>query len=273
MKESISPLLKNILADKRKEVHERKELVPLKKLEKSIHFTAPVVSLKKYLLREDMAGIIAEVKRRSPSAGELHPYLSVPDLSVGYMQAGASALSILTDAKYFGGKGEDVTAARQANFCPILRKEFIIDEYQIIEARSLGADVILLIASCLTLQEMKRFSSLAQSLGLEVLVEVHSEEELRQVLEYSSLVGVNNRNLDTLVTSVDVCRRLASLIPPEVICVAESGLRDAEIVVELRQAGYRGFLIGEHFLTNHEPAASCRKMVEKIKHLTKVRSK
>ena len=171
----MSNILDQIVAHKREEVAKRKEIYPVKLLEQSIYFNTPTVSLSKYLRRPDKLGIIAEFKRRSPSKGDINPYASVEEVSIGYMQAGASALSVLTDTHFFGGKNEDLTEARKFNYCPILRKDFVIDEYQIIEARSIGADAILLIAACLEKAEIKSLAALAQSLGLEVLIEIHNE--------------------------------------------------------------------------------------------------
>ncbi|MCL4150186.1 UNVERIFIED_CONTAM: hypothetical protein GTU68_058628, partial [Idotea baltica] len=186
-------ILDKIVAHKKEEVAQQKALYPVKLLEQSTG----------YLTRPDKSGIIAEIKRKSPSQGDINPYVSVEKVSIGYMQAGASALSILTDSNFFGGKNEDLTLARRMNYCPILRKEFIIDEYQIIEARSIGADAILLIASILEPKTLAKFGALAQSLGMEVLMEVHDQEELDSSLcEYIDLVGVNNRNLKDFTVDI-----------------------------------------------------------------------
>src|ERR1041385_4589017 len=163
-------ILEKIIAHKRKEVAERKSLYPVKLLEKSIYFSSPCVSLRKYLLRSDKVGVIAEFKRRSPSKGVINRYAPVERTSIGYMQAGASALSVLTDSEFFGGKSEDLSTARKFNYCPILRKDFTIDEYQIVEAKSIGADAILLLANVLDAKKVKAFAKFAKSLGLEVLL-------------------------------------------------------------------------------------------------------
>ena len=168
-------ILEKIVVQKRIEVAEQKALIPTALLEKSIYFKSPTVSLKSYLLREDKSGIIAEFKRKSPSKGDINKYAKVDEVTLGYMQSGASALSVLTDEQFFGGSDNDLKKARKLNYCPILRKDFIIDEYQIIEARSIGADAILLIASVLSKEEIIRFSNLAKKLSLEVLLEVHNE--------------------------------------------------------------------------------------------------
>jgi len=156
---SVMTILQKIVEHKKKETAERESVVPIKLLEKSIYMETPVVSLRKYLLREDKTGIIAEFKRRSPSKGDINPYASVEQVSIGYMQAGASALSVLTDEHFFGGKNADLTEARKYNFCPILRKDFVISEYQIVEARSIGADAILLIGECLEKNSIQKSKS------------------------------------------------------------------------------------------------------------------
>ena len=189
-------ILEKIIVDKYKEVAERKSLVPVKLLEKSTFFEGKVVSMKKYVTHPEKSGIISEFKRKSPSKGMINGAASVETVSIGYMQAGASALSILTDKDYFGGSNEDLKIARKFNFCPILRKDFVVDEYQIIEAKSIGADCILLIAAALEPEKLKSLAYFAKSLGLEVLLEVHDGDELAQSINDGvDLIGVNNRNL------------------------------------------------------------------------------
>lgn len=258
-------ILDTIIAHKRKEVAERKELYPRRLLEKSIFFATRPVSLKHYLTRPDRAGIIAEIKRRSPSRGVLHPNVSVERLSLGYMRAGASALSVLTDGEFFGGSNADLTAARKLNFCPILRKDFTVDEYQILEAKSIGADAILLIARVLEPEQIRRFAELAHSLGLEVLLEVHSADELaRSMCEGIDLVGVNNRNLQDFTVSTELSLELAPRIPAGVIKVSESGIDTAEAIATLAAAGYQGFLIGEAFMRRSRPEEACRRLFEEV---------
>lgn len=261
-------ILDEIVAHKRTEVTESKELYPVKLLERSPYFASETVSLRTYLQRPDSAGIIAEIKRRSPSKGALHPHLSVEQLSIGYMQAGASALSILTERRYFGGSPEDLKIARRFNFCPILRKDFIFDEYQVLESKSIGADVILLIARMLTLAELKELTRVAQSLGLEVLVEVHHEEELDRALESGAdIIGVNNRNLDTLEMDVGTSFRLIKKIPADRVRISESGISEASTIADLRRAGFQGFLIGESFLKGPKPERSCQKLVSEVRRI------
>jgi indole-3-glycerol phosphate synthase len=262
-------ILDQIVAHKQKEVAERKSLYPVKLLEKSIYFETQPVSLKKYLLRPDKVGIIAEFKRKSPSKGMINPYVSVERTSVGYMQAGASALSVLTDTSFFGGKNEDLTTARKFNFCPILRKDFTIDEYQIVEAKSIGADAILLIAAILTPEQIRLLASVAKSLKMEVLLEVHNREELeRSITPAIDALGVNNRNLKDFSVDINLSKELASSIPDEFVKVSESGISQAETIAELSSYGYRGFLVGETFMKNSRPEKACADLIEKLRMLT-----
>ena len=258
-------ILEEIIAYKRVEVKERKDLVPIKLLEKSTFFQTPTVSLKEYILREDKSGIIAEIKKQSPSAGVINSNVSIERISIGYMQAGASALSILTDNHFFGGSNEDLTTARIFNFCPILRKDFVIDEYQIIEAKSIGADAILLIAAVLKENELKRLATFAKTLGLEVLVEVHNRSEIYKSLDDVDLVGVNNRDLTSFDVSIDTSLELFEHLPDGVAKISESGISTPEAVHKLLATGYRGFLIGESFMKENRPEDACRRFVQKVK--------
>jgi indole-3-glycerol phosphate synthase len=261
-------ILDQIIEHKRKEVEERKSLYPVKLLEQSIYFNTPCVSMKKYLLRDDKSGIIAEIKRKSPSKGVINPHVSIERTSIGYMQAGASALSILTDKQFFGGSSEDLTVARQFNFCPILRKDFMIDEYQIIEAKSIGADAILLIAAALEAKQVKSLATFAHALGLEVLFEVHSKEELYpEAMDVVDMIGVNNRNLKTFEVDIDLSKRLASLIPDHVIKISESGISDPKTIIDLKKFGYRGFLMGENFMKHSRPERAAKDFVRELKSL------
>ena len=262
-------ILAQIVEHKRKEVKERKSLFPTKLLEQSIYFDTRTVSLKKYLLREDKQGIIAEIKRRSPSQGAINPYVSVEKTSIGYMQAGASALSILTDQKYFEGKNEDLMTARKFNFCPILRKEFIVEEYQLLEAKSIGADAILLIAAVLSPAEIKKLSDFSHSLGLEVLMEVHNEEELRSNLHDSiDIIGVNNRNLKTFSVDINTSKALSPIIPNHYVKISESGIGDPYTVLGLREYGFQGFLMGQNFMQHSRPEKACAQFIETLSKLS-----
>ena len=257
-------ILDKIVVQKKKEVAEKKELYPTPLLEKSTFFDSQTISLSHYIKRKDKSGIIAEFKRKSPSKPAINLYANAEEVSISYMQAGASALSILTDTTFFGGKSEDLIAARKYNFCPILRKDFIIDEYQIIEARSIGADAILLIAEILTKEKISQLSSLAHSLGMEVLLELHSESQLEKYAEGIKLIGVNNRDLDTFETDVNFSKQLISKLPTEVIKISESGIHSAGVVRELKEIGYDGFLIGERFMQNAHPGDACKSFIQEI---------
>ncbi|MCC9167388.1 indole-3-glycerol phosphate synthase TrpC [Pontibacter harenae] len=261
-------ILDEIIAHKYKEVAERKELYPVKLLEKSLYFETPTVSLERYLLRPDKSGIIAEIKRKSPSRGDINPYVSVERTSIGYMQAGASALSVLTDQNYFGGKNEDLMVARKYNYCPILRKDFTVDEYQIVEAKSIGADAILLIAAALEPARLKELAAFARSLDLEVLLEVHDKEELDASFnEHVSVLGVNNRSLKTFKTDVRLSLELASFIPQGVTKISESGITEPKVMVELKQAGYNGFLVGERFMQTGRPERAAAEFIKELRAL------
>ena len=257
-------ILDKIVAHKKKEVAKRKELYPTSLLENSTFFNGQTVSLSQYVQREDKSGIIAEFKRRSPSKPSINLYADVEEVSMGYMQNGASALSILTDEHFFGGSSADLTIARRYNFCPILRKDFIIDEYQIIEARSIGADAILLIAEILTKEEVDHLAKMAHSLNLEVLMEIHSEQQLDKYTDQINLIGVNNRDLDTFVTDIETSKKLYDKLPQEATKISESGIHNVDAVHELKSIGYDGFLIGERFMSTANPGDACRKFVQDI---------
>ena len=271
---SQATILDTIVAHKRTEIASRRELVPVKLLETSLYFNAQPLSLRKYLLREGGSGLIAEFKRKSPSKGWINQYAPVERTTLGYMQAGAVALSILTDTEFFGGKNEDLTTARRFNFCPILRKDFVVDEYQILEAKSVGADAVLLIAAVLTPAEIDSLGRLARSLGLEVLLEVHDAEELARSANADAvdLIGVNNRNLHDFTVSLDTSLELAAAIPNEFVKVSESGISTAAAIGQLREVGYRGFLLGEAFMRHARPERACATLVQEIAALPKTES-
>jgi len=260
-------ILDKIIAHKEKEVAARRELYPTKLLEQSIYFETPAVSLKKYLLREDKSGIIAEFKRHSPSKGDINPYAKVESVTIGYMQAGAAALSVLTDEQFFKGKNEDLTETRTFNFCPILRKDFVIDDYQIVEAKSIGADAILLIAECLKKEQVAALAKTAKGLGLEVLMEIHSEEQLDKLNPDIDVVGVNNRNLKDFSVSIKTSLDLTDAIPNDFVKISESGISNPNAIVELRSAGYQGFLIGEYFMQHADPGKACKEFIERIENI------
>ena len=260
-------ILEKIIATKHKEVSYNKSVKPIKLLEQSIYFHTPKVSMKEYLMRSDKVGIIAEIKRKSPSTGEFKSSVNIEELSIGYMQSGATALSILTDNTYFGGKGSDLTEARKYNYCPILRKDFIIDEYQIIEAKSMGADCILLIAANLTPQRCRELSEFAKKTGLEVLMEVHKQSEIEtHTNQFLDIVGVNNRNLHDFTTDIKTSMELSEFIPDDFVKISESGITEAEQIIQLKEYGFRGFLIGGHFMKKAEPVNACRKLIADVQY-------
>lgn len=258
-------ILDNIVSDKRLEVELRKGLIPIKQLEQSVLFTRNTVSLANNL-RNSKNGIIAEHKRRSPSKSVINQHLNVQDVAMGYETAGVCGMSVLTDGKYFGGSLDDLLLARASCNLPLLRKEFVIDEYQIIEAKAYGADVILLIAAILSKEEIKQFSELAKSFHLDVLLEVHNEEELhKSIMPSLDMLGVNNRNLKTFEVSLETSKGLSSLIPNDFVKVSESGISSIEAIKELRPYGYQGFLIGENFMKTDNPGLSASQFIKQLK--------
>jgi len=233
----------------------------MSQLEQSILFERTTVSLANNL-RNSKSGVIAEHKRRSPSKSVINNALNVQDVAKGYEDAGVCGMSVLTDGKYFGGSLDDLLTARASCNLPLLRKEFIIDEYQMLEAKAYGADVILLIAAILSRDEIKQFSELAKSLNLDVLLEVHNEEELhKSIMPSLDMLGVNNRNLKTFEVSLDTSKNLSNLIPNDFVKVSESGISNIEAIKELQPYGYQGFLIGENFMKTENPGKSATEFI------------
>ena len=261
-------ILEEIIASKYKEVDERKAQIPVTVLEKSSYFERQTVSLKDHITRADKTGIIAEIKRKSPSKGVINADVSVGRTAMGYIQAGASALSVLTDFTYFGGSSHDLIAARKVSACPILRKDFTVDEYQIVEAKSIGADAILLIAAALEPARLKQLATFAHTLSLEVLLEVHNREELEANLDApADLIGVNNRNLKTFVTDVNLSEQLAPFIPDEYLKVSESGIENPHTIIKLKKQGYQGFLMGQNFMQHSRPEQACQEFIDALRKL------
>ena len=256
-------ILDRIVADKRVEVDLKKRTLPLDYVRNS-----PLIQREGYSLKaslKEKSGIIAEFKRRSPSKQVINQTNSVIEVVSGYEEAGASGISVLTDTKYFGGALDDLIQVRASVEIPVLRKDFMIDEYQVFEAKAYGADVILLIAAVLSPERLKALSRLAHDLGLEVLMEVHSEEELlRNDLTHIDLVGVNNRNLKTFEVSLETSKTLSRIIPSGILSVSESGISDPEAILELRQFGFEGFLIGENFMRTENPGLSAKEFIKMI---------
>jgi len=259
-------ILEKITANKQKEVDLQKQQTSVAVLEKQEAFSRTCVSLVQALKQPDASGIIAEIKRKSPSQGVIHPNVLVDVIATGYEAAGCSGLSILTDYEFFGGTTDDLMKARNLVNAPILRKDFIVDEYQLVESKAIGADVILLIAACLSPEQIRKFTSVAHGFGLEVLLEVHDEAELLDNLDSGvDLLGVNNRNLKTFEVSTDVSRRLAEKIPSSFVKVSESGLDSVDAVKELRLYGYKGFLMGQNFMKHENPEEACRGFIEELR--------
>ncbi len=258
-------ILQKIVKDKRIEVNLRKQLIPTKQLEQSILFERQTISLAKNL-RNSTSGIIAEHKRRSPSKQVINHDLNVFDVAKGYEDAGVCGMSVLTDGKYFGGSLDDLLTARASCNLPLLRKEFIIDTYQILEAKAYGADVILLIAAILTREEIKQFSEFAKSVSLDVLLEVHNEEELhKSIMPSLDMLGVNNRNLKTFEVSLETSKKLSTLIPNDFVKVSESGISSVAAIKELQPYGYKGFLIGENFMKTENAGKSAKQFIKEFK--------
>lgn len=257
-------ILDKIIVDKRREVALKKIITPISQLENSFLFNSRTNSLSK-LLQNSTSGIIAEHKRKSPSKQTINSSFTVEEVTKGYQNAGVCGISVLTDMKYFGGSIEDFLQARASVTIPLLRKEFIIDEFQLLEAKANGADVILLIAAVLTRQEIKHLSEFAQSLGLEVLLEVHNVEELKKaVMPSLNMIGVNNRNLKTFEVNLMYSKELADLIPNDFVKISESGITDISDIKELQQFGYQGFLIGENFMKTENPGLAASEFIKQL---------
>jgi indole-3-glycerol phosphate synthase len=257
-------ILDKILESKRREVSERQAKQPWRALELNPLFSRACLSLSDLLSRSDQMGIIAEFKRKSPSKGTINTGADPSEVARAYVQAGASGISVLTDGPFFGGSNADLLAVREAVQRPILRKEFIIDEYQVVEAKSIGADLILLIAAALSPAEVKSLSDLAHSLGMEVLLELHDESEINHIAPDIALIGVNNRNLNTFETTLQTSFDLVEKLPADKMLVSESGLHRISDILELKSAGYRGFLIGEAFMKTGDPGKASAEFVRAI---------
>lgn len=261
-------ILEEIVAHKRIEIEQQKAIVPPPSLYYNVEQMMADSTQPRRSMRESLAasasGIIAEFKRKSPSKGWIKEEGKPDVIPASYSQNGASAISILTDEKYFGGNLRYVRIARPTVTCPILRKDFIVDEYQLYQAKMIGADAVLLIAADLSQKECKTLAKKAHELGLETLLEVHSEAELEYVGDCIDMVGVNNRNLGTFHTDVANSYRLASLLPKDYLLVSESGISNPQTVRELRHAGFRGFLIGETFMKTPDPGAALKDFITQV---------
>jgi len=258
-------ILDKIVITKKAEVELAKKVVSVKALEAGAYFDRQPYNLKDFMLAPERTGIIAEFKRRSPSKGVINDQSAVAEVTKDYAAAGASAISVLTDTDYFGGHPKDLMEARAANAVPLLRKDFIIDEYQLFEAKAWGADIILLIAAILTPAEISSFSRMAKSLGLNVLLEVHNLAELeRSIVPDLDAIGINNRNLADFTVDIQTSFDLVTRIPDEFLKISESAISDPKIINQLKTAGFNGFLIGENFMKTANPGAAMRQFTEEM---------
>lgn len=260
----MSTILDKIIAHKRKEVEKLKTEIPVKDLERQDEFSRTCFSLKENIRNTQKTGVIAEFKRKSPSKDDINLEASVQEVTQSYTQNGASGLSVLTDQDFFGGRNEDLKTARRHNTIPILRKDFIVDDYQIFEAKAIGADVILLITECLNKSEITKFTERAESLGMEVLLEMHSEKQLDKIGSENTIVGINNRDLTTFKVDIDRSIALSDKLPKTMVRIAESGINNAEVIKKMRAAGFDGFLMGEHFMKNDNPGRAFKEFVREI---------
>ncbi|MGN1172795.1 MAG: indole-3-glycerol phosphate synthase TrpC [Muribaculaceae bacterium] len=260
----MADILETIIANKKIEVERAKSALPLAELTSRLAGLPDVRRSLRKSLTESPVGIIAEFKRKSPSRGWINHEAKAEVIPAAYCAAGASACSILTDSDFFGGSPRDIVAARPSVSVPILRKDFMIDEYQIVEAKCLGADVVLLIAAALSREQCHRLARVAHDCALETILEVHSESEIEYIGENIDVVGVNNRNLGSFVTSVENSFRMADKIPDECVKISESGISDVATIRLLRSAGFRGFLIGERFMKTADPGSALAQFVKEI---------
>jgi indole-3-glycerol phosphate synthase len=258
-------ILEKIVLHKRIEVAETKKSVSVDELKDKLFFNRTCYNLRESVLDLDKNGIIAEYKRASPSKGIINEHANVSEVAKAYEENHVSAISVLTDSEFFKGSLDDLVAVREAVQIPVLRKEFIVDPFQITEAKAYGADIILLIAACLSSKEIKEFSAYAKKLGLNVLLEIHNGEELKDnKFDTIDAVGVNNRNLKDFSVSLEHSRELANLIPVQYIKVSESGISDPDTIKLLKNEGYQAFLIGENFMKTEDPAQAIQNFVKNI---------
>jgi indole-3-glycerol phosphate synthase len=262
---ALTNILEQIISYKNQEIEMRKREVPVRQLESLPLFVREVYSMKKFIMDPEKTGIIAEFKKKSPSKGIINDSATVEEVTAAYTRFGASMISVLTDGPSFGGSSADIQRARFNNL-PILRKDFILDPYQLVESRAMGADVILLIAACLTPSETRSLASMAHQLELEVLLEIHSEEELDHYCDEVDVVGINNRDLKTFTVDINRSLQIAERLPLDTIRVAESGIRDIDTVIHMKASGFHGFLIGEQFMGTPDPAIAFASFVDQLKN-------
>lgn len=259
-------ILDKIIANKRIEVESQKKKCSLATLASLIGEKGykPTKGKFKNSLANSKTGIIAEFKRRSPSRDWIFKEAQIKEVIPAYSQNGASAISVLTDMDFFGGNLADLEEARHLTETPLLRKDFVIDEYQLYQAANYGASAILLIASALTVKETNILAAKAGQLGLDVLLEIHDEKELSHINDKVDVVGINNRNLGTFVTDVRISFELGDKIPIEFVKISESGISQPQTVIDLRQAGFKGFLMGENFMKTNNPGKTLKNFIEQL---------
>ena len=257
-------ILDTIITKKKIEIAERKRNKSISELENEPFFKNETLSFRDFLLREDKTGIIAEFKRKSPSKGVINNTSTVTEVTTAYAKFGASGISVLTDEEFFGGSLNDLLEST-INEVPLLRKDFIIDEYQLIESRAFGAEVILLIASCLTRKEVITFAALAKNIGLNVLLEIHNEQELAHICNDVDVVGVNNRDLKTFTVDINCSIGLSKEIPGDTVKISESGIDNVASIKLLREHGFRGFLMGEKFMKEKNPGLAFQNFAQQLK--------
>lgn len=256
-------ILDRIVAHKKLEVERRRGNLPLEKLKDLPGYHRATRSLTEALTNSDHFGIIAEFKRKSPSQADINLGADPRSVASGYTKAGAAAMSCLTDAHFFGAHPNDIDLVRATTQIPIIRKDFTVDAYQLHEARAMGADAILLIATCVPAQQLDELAHEANELGLQVLCEIHDREELKRLSTRVDVVGVNNRNLNDFSVSISTSLELAELLPPGLVKISESGIEDPQSVVKLKRAGFRGFLIGTYFMRQADPGQACMNFIQR----------
>ena len=258
-------ILNDIVAKRRQTVSQLKSIVPMGAWEMMPLFSKDCLSLKENLYNNSLTGIIGEFKRASPSKGTINDKANVFDVIYEYEKSGASGVSILTEPVFFKGNNDDIISVAESLTIPILRKDFILEEYQLLESKAIGADVILLIAACLSSKEVKKLAGYAKNIGLEVLLEIHDEEELLHICDEVDIIGVNNRNLKTFEVNINTSLQLINKIPTDRTVITESGISNVETIVTLKQAGFKGFLIGETFMKEADPAKAFKKFAAGLK--------
>ena len=260
-------ILDRINEFKKLEVARRQVVTSLEQLKDSSGYQLPRRSLSQSILSSEHYGIIAEFKRKSPSQDDINLVADPVAVTQGYQLAGAAGISCLTDTQFFGAHPADIDLVRKAVTLPVIRKDFMVDRYQLHEARAMGADAILLIAASLSAGQIDEFAAEANELGLEVLCEVHNEEEVAKMSEHVNIVGVNNRNLKDFSVSIGNSIRLAEILPKEVLKISESGIEDPQSIAKLRNHGFKGFLIGTYFMREVDPGLACANFIQRVREI------